>query len=66
MPYVRCIRCGLRIYTAALWSNVEYCGNCGAQLPRPKRGPTVIAEHPRPGWVRLSERRIEPTQERAP
>jgi len=34
MPYVRCIRCGVRCFSAARWSNVDQCGVCGADLPR--------------------------------
>jgi hypothetical protein len=34
MPYVRCIRCGVRCFSAARWSNVDECGVCGADLPR--------------------------------
>jgi len=34
MPYVRCIRCAVRCFSAARWSNVEQCGVCGADLPR--------------------------------
>ena len=34
MPYVRCIRCGVRCFSAARWSNVDQCGVCGGDLPR--------------------------------
>jgi hypothetical protein len=34
MPYLRCIRCGVRCFSAARWSNVDQCGVCGADLPR--------------------------------
>ena len=34
MPYVRCIRCAVRCFSAARWSNVDQCGVCGADLPR--------------------------------
>jgi hypothetical protein len=34
MPYGRCIRCGVRCFSAARWSNVDQCGVCGADLPR--------------------------------
>ena len=36
MPYVSCIRCGLQSYSAASWSNRDYCTACGAELPRPR------------------------------
>jgi ribosomal protein S27E len=41
MPYVRCIGCGMTTYTAARWSNVDFCARCGAELPR--RGRAGIA-----------------------
>jgi hypothetical protein len=37
MPYVRCPRCGLNTFSAAYWSNVDHCGRCDTELPRPER-----------------------------
>lgn len=47
MAYVQCVRCGLTAYTVAYWSSTDYCGRCGAELPRPVRGATPISRHPR-------------------
>lgn len=56
MAYVECVRCGLTAFTAAYWSSTEYCGRCGAELPRPRRGVTPISQHPR----FLADRRDQP------
>jgi hypothetical protein len=50
MPYVRCIRCGVRCFSAARWSNVDQCGVCGADLPRrPVDSRAAVARvHPAP------------------
>lgn len=37
MPYVTCGRCGLRTFSAAYWSSVDYCDGCGMQFPRTPR-----------------------------
>jgi hypothetical protein len=37
MPYVTCGRCGLRTFSAAYWSSVDYCDNCGTRFPRTRR-----------------------------
>jgi hypothetical protein len=50
MPYVRCIRCGVRCFSAARWSNVDQCGVCGAELPR------------RPVDSRAAGRRLHPAR----
>lgn len=47
MAYVKCSRCGLIAFTVAYWSSTDYCGRCGAQLPRPSSGATPISKHPR-------------------
>jgi len=50
MPYVRCIRCGIRGFTAARWSNVDQCGVCGADLPRRRVDSRAVVPrlHPAP------------------
>jgi hypothetical protein len=35
MAYVKCVRCGMTSFTVAYWSNIDHCGRCGAELPRP-------------------------------
>jgi ribosomal protein L37E len=47
MAYVECARCGLIAFTAAYWSSTDYCGRCGAELPRPRRSAEPISRHPR-------------------
>ena len=48
MPYVRCIRCGVRCFSAARWSNVEQCGVCGTDLPRRPVDPRAAVPHLHP------------------
>ena len=33
MPYTRCAHCALLTYSAARWSSVEDCPQCGRPLP---------------------------------
>jgi RNA polymerase sigma factor (sigma-70 family) len=37
MPYLNCARCGVATFSAAYWSSVERCANCGAELSRSSR-----------------------------
>ena len=43
MPYVRCGRCGLKTFSAAYWSSVDYCDTCATRLPRARRRVVAIA-----------------------
>jgi ribosomal protein S27E len=47
MAYVECVRCGLTAFTVAYWSSTDYCGRCGAELPHPSRGVTLISQQVR-------------------
>ena len=47
MPYVVCVRCNLRTYSAALWSATEVCPSCGTELPRGRATIVPISAHPR-------------------
>jgi len=48
MAYVRCTQCGLIAFTAAYWSSTDYCGRCGAELPRPRAAAASRAQAPQP------------------
>lgn len=47
MPYVRCGRCGLKTFSAAYWSSVDYCTGCGARFPRARRKVVSIVRYRR-------------------
>jgi hypothetical protein len=47
MPYVVCVRCNLRTYSAALWSATDVCPSCGTELPRGRATIVSISTHPR-------------------
>jgi ribosomal protein L37E len=45
LPYVTCEQCGLVSFSVARWLTVDYCGQCGAELPRRgRRMPAAIHE----------------------
>lgn len=46
MPRVRCKQCGLWVYSAAMWLEVEHCPKCDAPLPR--RRELGVDDQPRP------------------
>ena len=37
MPYVTCGRCGVKTFSVAYWSSVDYCDTCGTRFPRAAR-----------------------------
>ena len=43
MPYVTCGRCGLKTFSVAYWSSVDYCDSCGTRFPRARRKVVSIA-----------------------
>jgi hypothetical protein len=46
MPYVRCVHCGLKSFTAACWSSVDRCGRCDEPLVSPRRRASVGGRPP--------------------
>lgn len=48
MPYVKCGRCGLKTFSAAYWSNIDYCAGCGAEFPVVRRKVVSIARYRSP------------------
>jgi uncharacterized protein (DUF983 family) len=63
MAYVQCTRCGLTAFTVAYWSSTDYCGRCGAELPRPARGGDATATARTPPaprrWRRFAARALQ-------
>jgi hypothetical protein len=47
MPYLKCGRCGLTTFSAAYWSNVDYCAGCGERFPRSLREAATSVRHRR-------------------
>ena len=62
MPYTQCAHCGGSSYSAARWSSVEDCPQCGRQLPqRNALARRVIGSLAPPGAALAAVRaRVEP------
>ena len=43
MPYVTCGRCGVKTFSVAYWSSVDYCDTCGTRFPRAARKVVSVA-----------------------